>query len=210
MLRGEFYHKVRKLNKHLRIVCNDFDTMANGQPSFAGLGYWDEKEGWIPICAVDKHELCEYTEYDSGAHIIKTGWRRPVLALYHHRLATKKKIQEIFGAGFFENRHVDLVPVAMDPVKRILSAKMLENLQKTGTSALTNDNIREISSVMEELPQVKANKAKEEEELWNLKNRPDEYVAKAGQEAAAKAQGSFTNDPNAWPDLDAPVVQIPN
>lgn len=210
MLRGEFYHKVKKLNSKLIIVAGDFDTFPDGRPTFAGLGYWDEKEGWIGVCAVDRHELPEYTKFDMGAHIIETGWRRPIWALYSKGLATRKKIKEVFGDGFFENRQRDLVPTQLDPVKRILSEKMLKNLDRTGSSGLTNNDIEEVGAVMSKLPSVQASRAKEEEDIWHLKKDPDAYVAKAGQEAAAKAQSSFTSDANAWPtDLNAPVVEVP-
>jgi hypothetical protein len=210
MLRGEFYHKVKQLNKNLIIVCNDFDTMANGRPAFAGLGYWDQKEGWMPVCAVDKKELPEYTEYDSTAHIIKTGWRRPILALYAKRLATKEKIQEVFGRGFFEDRHKDTVPIAQDPIKAMMSKKMLQNLDRTGNSGLTDSDIGELGATLDTLISDR-DREKFEREKFNLLKNPDKYVADAGRAAVDKAQSSFTSDPNAWPETkNVPSLEIPN
>ena len=190
MLRGEFQHKLMKLNPgKLRIYCGESDKMA-------GLEYCDDGEGWIKICGVEKSELPEYTIYDNKGHIVLGGWRRPVMLLYRMGLVSKERVQKYFGDGFFDNRHVDEYTDLTDPVQKILKR---ENLRQ--------DDILEAADIIHKMPGAEAKQEVIDRERFYHKRDPIQYVKDSGKEAIEKAQNSFSSEaPPIMP--DAPTVDF--
>jgi hypothetical protein len=89
MLAGDFYKKLKKLNRHFVIICNE-------NPKFpAGLYYQTDWEQ-VHICGVDRNYLPEYTQW-SGRFIEKGGWRRVLKLLLGKGLVDRRSVYKVFG-----------------------------------------------------------------------------------------------------------------
>lgn len=95
MLQITWYKKLRELNPKLR-VCQ-FES-SNHLP---GIYYVHEREGIVDICATDVGYVPTLPEFDSRGFLVKSGYRRVVLALLELKLTTREKVRKVFP-GFFE------------------------------------------------------------------------------------------------------------
>jgi hypothetical protein len=158
MITGDFQRKLKKLNPTLEVV------MQPGSPNFPGLHYRDENGDFVKICAVAWNGgwINEYSEYDEVGHVTHPGWRRAILSLLKHNIVTKEKVKKYFGQGFFLHQDLSIKVLTKDPIASILEKKN-ENRESLG-----REDIAEIAAKIE-AKETQAEKAKLEEERWNLK-----------------------------------------
>ncbi len=90
MLPGEFIRKLQKLNRKLKVCCTNDDTKP------AGL-YYVDKDGYIPICSVDKNEIPRWTIANEKNKILKSGWQRTIRILVEKKFTTFKAAEKQFG-----------------------------------------------------------------------------------------------------------------
>lgn len=99
----------------------------------------------VDICGVDKYHVPENIIYDKGGHIVKSGWRRPLLILLARRLINRKKTEQVFKTKF---KHGEIVPIHKidDPIFRAIRDAEERALYKHGKQkGLLRDDVMDIS-----------------------------------------------------------------
>ena len=91
MLAGDFFRKLKKLNKKLKVYCGNDDSKP------AGLFMIHNRE-YTNICSIDKNFVPKYTIVDKKNHILKGGWQRTLKILIAKKLVNKKKVKQLFGS----------------------------------------------------------------------------------------------------------------
>lgn len=130
MFAGDFYQKLKKLNKNLVIFGKD-------ERYAAGLYLYVYGE-FIHICGVDWNELPERTVTDEKGHIILGGWRRVLKILIQKQLVNLYKAEKVFQTNL---RHgLRKINVALDPTIQVLTEIMNRREAKDGTSVLTRQD----------------------------------------------------------------------
>ena len=107
MFAGDFYQKLRKLNRKLRIFCGEDDSKP------AGLYYIANNTEYVQVCGVDRNWLPEHTESHWSGRILKSGWRRPLRILIRLGLVERRKAESLFHTRF--------------PYAKMSTAKLQEN-----------------------------------------------------------------------------------
>ena len=108
MTSGDFYRKLKKLNKSLKITCFDGNKPA---------GLWlDYLGNYIEICGVDKNTVPMRSIFDEQGHIVKGGWLRVLHILVARKLVDKKQAEKVFDFHF--GLQPISVPPANDPILR--------------------------------------------------------------------------------------------
>ena len=89
MFASDFQRKLKKLNKHLQIKCNE-------NPNFPAGLYYNSGPDLVHICGVDRNEIPEYTVWDKQ-FILKCGWRRVLNILVKNEIVDRNRVREVFG-----------------------------------------------------------------------------------------------------------------
>lgn len=134
----DFERRVHRLNPNLHVWWG-------GDENRPGSLYMIVAGEVIDICGVDKYDTPENIIYDKTGHIIKSGWRRPLLILLARRLINQKKTEVVFKTKF---KRGEVVPVHKidDPIFRAIRAAEERAMYKHGKNkGLLRDDIMDLS-----------------------------------------------------------------
>jgi len=169
VLQITWYKKLRQLNPRLK-VCQ-FEA-SNHLP---GVYYVDDRDGIVDICATDVGEVPALPEFGPNGFLVKSGYRRVVLALLELKLTTRDKVKKVFP-GFFESHYPKPTPTqtrsihkqwsemmkderkrleilgegvggvdVADPIVDKMKQMELENHYRRGSAALSGDQFVELA-----------------------------------------------------------------
>lgn len=139
MYAGDFQRNLKKLNPRLGIFCGEDDYKPAGLYIIAGGEY-------VEICGVDKREMPEKPIYDEKGHILKAGWRRPLLILLKRRLIDRKKAEELFRTHFTSGERLPVPDKYNDPIVKAMREAQERSFAKTGKeNGMYRDDIMDIS-----------------------------------------------------------------
>jgi len=139
-----FVRALKKLNGKLRVCAFENESR------LAGLYLINKQDEWEDICGVDKKYVPAYAAFDSGGHVVKSGWRRVFWILLSHGYTSRERVRRVCG-GFFDgracraDRFVGGNPG--DPIQNKLMKYGLESLEKND-NALTTDQILDVAEMI--------------------------------------------------------------
>jgi hypothetical protein len=148
MYASDFQQKLKQLNPRLGIYCGDNDAKPAGLYIVAGNEYVD-------ICGVDKNELPEKTIFDAHGHIVKAGWRRPLLILLQRKLIDRRKAEKLFRTHFLTGE-IATVPRITDPILKAIREAEERAHSKTGVKGMLRDDVMDISREIKKCSPVRS------------------------------------------------------
>lgn len=133
----EFERKVRQLNSNLRVWWGS-DERRPGSLFIVVAGEV------VDICGIDKYGMPENTIFDKEGHVVKGGWRRPLLILLARRLISRQKTEKVFQTRF-KTGEIIPVPRISDPIFKAIRDAEERALYKHGKNkGLLRDDIMDI------------------------------------------------------------------
>lgn len=138
MFASDFQHKLRKLNKKLRIYCGDDDSKP------AGI-YYVESGEYEPVCGIDKHWLPEWPMRDEKGHILKGGWRRPLKILIGMKLVDRRQAERVFGTQIIGTREPSTDKPYVNRIQKEILDATTRGMVREGKPVMKKDEIMDLA-----------------------------------------------------------------